>query len=105
MSFIKSLFCLLILALFLSVSSVSYAASGKDLFQKNCAGCHVNGGNIVNPKFTLSRKDRYAHGVKTAGDIVKKMRNPGPGMTRFTKKMVSGKDAMAIAGYIIRTFK
>ncbi len=94
------------LGLVLAASAAQAAGpNGKALFQKNCAACHVNGGNIVNPKFTLSRKDRYAHGVKTAGDIVKKMRNPGPGMTRFTKKMVSGKDAMAIAGYIIRTFK
>ncbi|MHB8173062.1 MAG: c-type cytochrome [Nitrospirota bacterium] len=88
-------------------ATAAQAASpnGKALFQKNCAACHVNGGNIINPKLTLSKKDRYAHGVKTAGDIVKKMRNPGPGMTKFTKKMVSDKDAKAIANYIMKTFK
>lgn len=104
MSFIKSLFCLLILALFLSVSSVSYAASGKDLFQKNCAGCHVNGGNIVNPKFTLHKKDREAHGVRTAADIMNKMRHPGPGMPTFSKEQVPDKDAKKIAEYILKTF-
>ncbi len=89
------------------LASAAQAAGpdGKALFQKNCAACHVNGGNIVNPKFTLSKKDRYAHGVRTAAAIVKKMRNPGPGMTKFTKKMLSDKDAMAIARYIIKTFK
>ncbi len=94
------------LGLVLIASAAQAAApNGKALFRKNCAACHVNGGNVVNPKFTLSRKDRYAHGVKTVGDIVKKMRNPGPGMTKFTKKMVSDKDAMAIAKYIMKTFK
>ncbi len=94
------------LGLVLAASMAQAAApNGKALFQKNCAICHVNGGNVVNPKFTLSKKDRYEHGVKTAGGIVEKMRNPGPGMTRFTKKTVSDKDAMAIADYIMKTFK
>lgn len=78
---------------------------GKKEFQEHCAVCHVNGGNIVNPAKTLSRKDREANGVKTAADIVGKMRNPGAGMTMFDKKTVSDKEARAIADYIIKTFK
>ena len=38
-------------------------------------------------------------------DIVAKMRNPGPGMTKFEKKDVSDKEARAIAEYILKTFK
>ena len=87
-----------------------YAAEKKDtqgakLFQEHCAVCHPKGGNIIKPALTLHKKDMDAHGVKTADDIVGKMRNPGPGMTRFDAKMISDKDAKAIAQYVLTAFK
>ncbi|HJV66408.1 MAG TPA: c-type cytochrome [Geomonas sp.] len=78
---------------------------GKKEFEEHCASCHPKGGNIVNPKKTLSKKDRMANGVKNAKDIVAKMRKPGPGMTPFDAKAVPDSEAMAIANYIIATFK
>jgi len=80
-------------------------SKGAKLFQQNCAACHPDGGNIINPAFTLHKKDRDAHGVKTAKNIVGKMRNPGPGMTRFDTKTISDKDAKEIAEYILKAFK
>jgi cytochrome c6 len=74
-------------------------------FQEHCASCHPNGGNIVNAKKTLSKKDLTANGIKTPKDIVAKMRNPGPGMTKFTPQAVSDAEAKAIAQYILKTFK
>ncbi len=90
-----------------SFTAVGFAQdpTGAELFAKNCAPCHANGGNIVNPAFTLHAKDRQAHGVKTAKDIIGKMRNPGPGMTKFDEKTIPDKDAQKIADYIIKTFK
>ncbi len=87
-----------------------YAAEKKEsrgakLFEQHCAACHPGGGNMINPAFTLHKKDRDAHGVKTAKDIVGKMRKPGPGMTVFDAKTLPDKDAKAIADYIIKTFK
>jgi len=78
--------------------------SGEALFKQHCAVCHVNGGNIINPQKTLSKKDRMANNVKSAEDILKKVRNPGPGMTQFDKKTLSDKDARKIAEYILKTF-
>ena len=80
-------------------------SEGAKLFQQHCASCHPGGGNIINAAFTLHKKDRDAHGVKTAKDIIGKMRNPGPGMPRFDAKTITDKDANAIAGYILKTFK
>ena len=80
-------------------------SNGAKLFQQHCVSCHPGGGNILTPASTLHKKDRDAHGVKTANDIVGKMRNPGPGMTRFDTKTVSDKDAKEIAEYIIKTYK
>jgi cytochrome c6 len=78
---------------------------GKKEFEEHCAVCHKDGGNTVNPAKTLARKDREANGVKTAKEIIGKMRKPGPGMTPFDKKTISDKEAKAIADYIIGTFK
>jgi cytochrome c6 len=78
---------------------------GKKEFQEHCAECHANGGNTIKPDKTLSKKDREANGAKTAKEIIAKMRNPGPGMTKFDKKTISDKEAKAIADYIIQNFK
>ena len=79
--------------------------SGEALFKQHCAVCHVNGGNIVNPKKTLHKEDREANNVKTAADIINKMRNPGPGMVKFDEKTIPNKEAKEIAEYILKTFK
>jgi cytochrome c6 len=80
-------------------------SKGEKLFQQHCAACHPNGGNIIKPAMTLHKKEMDANGVKTAKDIVGKMRNPGPGMTRFDTKTVSDRDAKEIAQYILEAYK
>lgn len=80
-------------------------SNGAKLFQQKCASCHPDGGNIIKPSMTLHKKDLDAHGVKTAEDIIGKMRNPGPGMTRFDTKTISDKDAKEIAQYILQAYK
>ena len=74
-------------------------------FQKHCAVCHPDGSNVINKAKPLTKEARTANGIKTWKDIVAKMRNPGPGMTKFDKKEVSDKEAKAIAEYIIKTYK
>lgn len=78
---------------------------GEAGFKEHCAVCHPDGGNIINPKKTLHKSDREANGIKTAADIVSKMRNPGPGMTKFDTKTVPDSEAGKIAGYVLKTFK
>ncbi|MBI5100956.1 MAG: c-type cytochrome [Nitrospirae bacterium] len=78
---------------------------GEELFKQHCAICHPDGGNIINPAKTLHKKDLSANNVKSAGDIVSKMRNPGEGMTKFDKTAVPDADAKEIAEYILKTFK
>ena len=65
---------------------------GKKEFETHCARCHPNGGSIVNK-------------VKNTKDIIAKMRNPDPGMTKFDEKAISNKEAKAIAEYILKAFK
>jgi cytochrome c6 len=89
-------------------------STGEALFQKNCASCHPNGGNIFNARKTLSKKDLEANNITTAGDIVKKIRNPGPapthpqtwsGMKKYDEKVLPDDDALKIGEYILKTFQ
>lgn len=77
---------------------------GEEKFKALCALCHPGGGNIVNPKKTLHKVDRESNNIKTADDIIKLMRNPGPRMTKFNEKIVPEKEAQAIADYVLKTF-
>ena len=79
--------------------------SGETEFKEHCAICHPDGSNVVTPEKSLLKKDLDANGIRKPADIIKKMRNPGPGMTKFDKKTVSDKEARAIADYILKTFK
>jgi cytochrome c6 len=95
-----------VLALTVAAGIASAAGQpGETLFKQHCVACHPDGGNIINPQKTLHKKAREASKVKTAEDIIKTMRNPGPGMTKFDEKAIPDKDARQIAEYIIKTFK
>ncbi len=88
-----------------SAKEASKESPGEKLFMKHCSKCHPDGGNVVEVTKTLNPKDREANNVKTEKDIIKLMRNPGPGMVKFGKNVISEKDAKAIADYIMKTFK
>jgi len=81
------------------------AKSGEELFKQHCAVCHPAGENTINPKKTLHSKDLEKSGVTTTDDVIGKMRNPGPGMTKFDEKTIPDKDAKDIAEYVLNTFK
>jgi cytochrome c6 len=81
------------------------AKSGADLYKQYCAACHPDGGNTMNAKKTLHQADMAANNVKSTDDIVKLMRNPGPGMSKFDEATVPDADAKAIAQYILDTYK
>jgi len=85
--------------------SASAAISGEELFKQQCASCHPDGGNTVNSKKTLDRKTMAANKITKPEDIVKIMRNPGTGMNKFDEATLPEKDAMAIAEYVLNTFK
>lgn len=74
-------------------------------FDKHCGSCHAKGGNRVNPAKTLNKAALERNGVKNWQDGVAKMRNPGPGMTKFMKKDISDTKAKAISKYVLATFQ
>jgi len=85
-------------------SSEASEKTGEQLFKEHCSLCHPDGGNIVNSKKTLLKKDREINNIKTPEDIIKIMRKPGPGMTAFDMKSISDQDARKITDYIFKKF-
>jgi cytochrome c6 len=101
----KQLLVTIATAILAITSSTAFAADGEALFKQHCAGCHPDGGNVINAKRTLHKKDLEQEGIKKWEDIVKYMRAPDPGMTVFDAKTIPAKDAQAIAEYVLKTFK
>lgn len=83
----------------------SSRTSGEQLFALHCASCHPDGGNTINPSRTLRQPDLRANDISTPGDIVAKMRNPGPGMPRFSPAVIPDRDALRIAEHILASFR
>lgn len=77
---------------------------GEALFKQHCAVCHPDGGNVINPKKTLHKKDMSANKIKTAKDIIRIMRNPGPGMLKFDEATIPNDEARKIAEYVLKTY-
>jgi cytochrome c6 len=81
------------------------STSGEKLFSLHCASCHPGGSNTITPSKTLKTADLQAGMITTPEDIIQKIRNPGPGMPRYTEAMIPEKEALQIARYILRTFR
>ena len=79
--------------------------TGESLFKEDCEICHPDGGNIMDPQKTLHRKDLEKQGITKPEDIIRIMRNPGPGMISFDEKKIPDGEAKEIAEYILETFK
>ena len=87
-----------------TMNTAQAAPNGKELFTQHCSACHPNGGNIIEPEDSLHKAARETNKVNSVEAIVGKMRNPGPGMSKFDSKFLPDSDAKAIAEYIMKTF-
>jgi cytochrome c6 len=79
--------------------------TGEELFKQYCAVCHPDGGNISDPPRSLHGSVLRANHISTSRDIVRIIRNPRSRMIRFDVATLPDVDAMAIADYILTTFK
>ncbi|HBG07072.1 MAG: cytochrome C [Geobacteraceae bacterium GWC2_58_44] len=79
--------------------------TGEQLYKQYCAVCHPNGGNTITPQKTLGAKGMAERSkITKPEDIVRVMRNPGPGMNKFDEATISEGDAKKIGEYVLATF-
>jgi cytochrome c6 len=102
---VQTIVVVLILVSCIETEAVAGMSPGQEAFERNCYVCHPKGGNVINPAKTLHNKDLEKNNILKAADIINKMRNPGPGMTKFDEAIIPDTTAQAIAEYILRTFR
>jgi cytochrome c6 len=63
---------------------------GGRLFENHCAGCHLNGGNVIRRNKTLKRQDLLREGVKSAADVARIAANGKGQMSGYAKVLGEG---------------
>ncbi len=96
---------LVLLASSLPSEAVAKMPPGEEAFERHCFVCHPKGGNVITPSKTLRSADLQKNGILTVGDIVSKMRNPGPAMRKFDEATIPDETAQAIAEHILKAFR
>lgn len=100
----SAIFLTLTLAASTLIAATAFAG-GENIFKSKCSLCHPFGGNIMFWKGkSLHKKDLEANKLKTATDLVKYLRNPGPGMSVFDEKSLPDKYANEVVEYILKTY-
>jgi cytochrome c6 len=75
-------------------------ADGAKIFSVQCAGCHVNGGNIVRRGKTLQQKALKRNGVDSLEAIASLVANGKNNMSAF-KDRLSEKQIQDVAAYVL----
>ncbi len=99
---------LIVMLIMLSALTISFSppalaadtADGAKIFSVQCAGCHVNGGNIVRRGKTLQQKALKRNGVDSLEAIAFLVANGKNNMSAF-KDRLSEKQIQDVAAYVL----
>jgi cytochrome c6 len=75
-------------------------ASGRNLFDIHCAGCHENGGNIVRRGKTLKKKALHKYGMDSLEAISAIVTN-GKGNMSAYKDRLTTEQIQDVAAYVL----
>lgn len=96
-------FVLITLALLTTTFSPALAvdtANGAKIFNLECAGCHINGGNIVRRGKTLKQKALKKYGMDSQDAIANLVANGKNNMPAY-KERLSEPDIQDISAYVL----
>lgn len=99
--FILTIFCCFLLPFHLQAQAVSGNLSGEQVFQLHCAGCHINGGNIVRRGKNLRLKALHKYGYDTVEAIVNITTNGKNNMSAFRERL-SPAEIQNVAEYVFQ---
>ena len=107
--FVFSVYLTCLISTLLFAASVS-AEDGKAVFDSNCIACHINGGNIVDPTKTLSKKHleklvdeggKY-QGVPLADAVYKLLKEGVKGTAMMSFERLGEDKIKAVRDYVIQ---
>lgn len=81
------------------IDAVTPASSATILFEQNCAGCHVNGGNVIRRGKNLKQKAMKRNGYGEVDAIAQIITN-GKGIMSAYGDRLSKEEISAIAEYV-----
>ena len=86
-----------------SFNSVAQATSlsGEKVFEMNCAGCHVNGGNIIRRGKNLKIKALHKYGYDSVEAIAEIVTYGKNNMSAYEDKL-SSEEIQNVAQYVIQ---
>ena len=99
----KSLLIILLIALSFTFSPPALAAdtaNGAKIFSVQCAGCHVNGGNIVRRGKTLKKKALKRNGMDSEDAIAFLVANGKNNMSAY-KDRLTAKEIEDVSAYVL----
>lgn len=102
-NFLKPLLIILLMLLTLTFSPPALAAdtaNGAKIFSVQCAGCHVNGGNIVRRGKTLKKKALNRNGVDSLEAIASLVANGKNNMPAFINR-ISKQQIEDVSTYVL----
>ncbi|MBE9226780.1 c-type cytochrome [Phormidium sp. LEGE 05292] len=96
-------FFILCCLLFFSIVPQAWAAdlgNGEKVFQANCVGCHVNGGNIIRRGKNLKLKALQKNGYGDVGAIASIVTNGKANMSAY-KDRLTQQEIENVAAYVL----
>ena len=75
--------------------------NGAKVFKANCAGCHVNGGNIVRRRKNLKTKALHRHKVDTQ-DAVESLVTNGKGIMSAYGDKLTQQEIVDVSAYVLQ---
>ncbi len=95
-------FCLLLQSSFITIAQAdSLVLSGEKVFEVHCAGCHVNGGNIIRRGKNLKMKALHKYGYDSVDAIADIVTNGKNNMSAFGDKL-SEQEIKNVAQYVLQ---
>lgn len=100
---LKQLLIIVLIVLTLTVSRPALAAdtaNGAKIFSVQCAGCHLNGGNIVRRGKTLKKKALQRNGVDSLDAIASLVANGKNNMPAYNARL-SAQQIDNVSAYVL----
>jgi cytochrome c6 len=75
-------------------------ANGSEIFEFNCAGCHINGGNIVRRSKTLKKQALKRYGMDSLEAVTAIVTNGKSNMSAY-KDRLTAQEIQDVAVYVL----
>jgi cytochrome c6 len=91
---------LLLTSIFTPSASAADTANGAQIFNIHCAGCHINGGNIIRRGKTLKAKALKKNGMDSIEAIASIVTNGKNNMSAY-KDRLTAQEIQDVSAYVL----